>query len=152
MARADSTLQFFRRAFEILKAESPDRYAALCVSLEAAPGRYQVGTERFTLTAARSRISVAPGWRAKTTKVEAAITPRDILDLVDGTATLLRLLAGGTVTIKGNAETLLILSEAVHLFIDGAVTSRALQNHFEHYRTWVLHGVGSLKRSSSART
>lgn len=132
-------MAFLRLAFAVLRAEAPASYAELATHLMAASGRYQVGGERFTLTARAGRIDLSAGWRAAPHRLEVVVTtPRAVLDLVDGAASLERLLSCELLVVRADSEALLGLSAASRLVAAAAVTLRALQDEFERYRLRVL--------------
>jgi hypothetical protein len=146
LARSDSrrrqesggTLFHLRRALALLRREAPRRYAAIAAHLRRAPGRYLVGAERFTVLAAEGSITAAAGWRTLGAKLEAEIPPQAILDLYDGITTTELLVAHDVLRIRAAPAALLAIDDASRILAAAAVESRALQNEFHRYRTWVL--------------
>jgi hypothetical protein len=134
----ERTLRHVKRVLAGLRREAPDLHATLASCLRLAPGRYQVGAERFTIIAKRGAIVATPGWRIVGTRVEAELPPQAILDLVEGTATILDLVERNILRIKADADALLAVDDAFRALATAAVSSRVLLNEFDRYRTWVL--------------
>ena len=143
----DRTLGHVKRALAGLRREAPALHATLATCVRLAPGRYQVGAERFTIIATRGAIQATPGWRIVGTRVEAELPPRAILDLFEGTATILDLVERNILRIKADADALLAFDDAFRALATAAVTSRVLLNEFDRYRTWVL-GLQSEERDA----
>ncbi len=70
--------------------------------------------------------------------VRVDTTARAVLSLVDGTASLVELLAREELMVRANPDALLSLDAAVRTFARTAIGSSKLQQRFEEYRTWVL--------------
>ena len=138
MRKPDSNSQFLRTGLQLLRAEFPERFAAVSALLAKIPGVYEVGRERFKVTAAEGRISVRKERNVKNPRVQANLDPKGILAMVDGTCTVQRLLAREQLILIADADALLTLSEVVRLVLESAIRSSTLQNHFEGYRKWVL--------------
>lgn len=138
MRKLDSNSQFLRAGLQLLRAEFSERFAAVSVSLAKIPGVYEVGRERFTVTAAGGRISVRKERNVKNPRVQAKLDPKGILAVVDGACTVQHLLAHEQLILIADADALLTLSEVVRIVVESAIRSSTLQNHFEGYRKWVL--------------
>jgi hypothetical protein len=96
-----------------------------------------VDDERFAVVAEGDRVKVmARGPRG--VRAEVAIAAPDILRLVDGTASMMSLLAKDRLQVWADAEALLDLSAAIRVFSLAATGSGLIQREFEDFRRWVL--------------
>lgn len=138
MKKPNSNSYFLRTALRLLRAEFPERFAAVMTLLTKIPGVYRVGTEQFTVTAGEERISVRKERNVRNPRVQADLDPRVVLAIVDGTRTIQWLLAREQLILIADADALLTLGEVVRLVSESAIRSWTLQNHFERYRKWVL--------------
>lgn len=134
MSPIRSTVDFLRGSLDLLRDESLDRYDRVAAELRGAAGRHEVSGERFTLRAAEGVVLVEPGWRAGHAVCTARLTAGAIVQLVDGTTTVERLLADETLLLKGTADALLALAAALRVFMEGAALSDRQQRWFEAYR------------------
>jgi hypothetical protein len=132
------TLEHLQRALDVLRAEAPRRYTALAAALRRSPGKYQVGDERFTVSAADGRIRAAAGWRMIDANTRVAIPPRALVDVIDGTTTLERLLARDILRLAADRDALLALDDAARILARAGIESAKLQAEFGYYRDWVL--------------
>jgi hypothetical protein len=101
------------------------------------PAGYQIGAEQFTVVARGERIEVRAG-ASPSARAKVATGRREVLQLVDGTASLSLLLANDRLRIWGDADSLIGLSSAVRVFFTAALRSGRIQQEFESYRAWVL--------------
>ena len=131
-----STAAFVRRALATIRRRAPERYEQVVGRLARTPGRYAVGGERFTVSAAGGRASVRAGWRGPYRAVVEA-TPQAVVALFDGTASLEEALAAEWVVVRADADALLDLSSAVAVFAAEAVGATVYSRQFEEYRSWV---------------
>ncbi|MFL5605065.1 MAG: hypothetical protein ACJ8AD_01340, partial [Gemmatimonadaceae bacterium] len=131
---AVGTLHHVQRALATLQAESPKRYARIAGLLRRAPGKYCVDTERFTITAHDGWIIASAGWRALGMTLEVHVPARAILDFMDGTTTVERLIQRDVLRITGNPSSLLALDEATRVLARAAIESRALQEEFDAFQ------------------
>jgi hypothetical protein len=132
------TLEHLQRALDVLRAEDPRRYAAIAGVLRRSPTKYQVGNERFTVSAADGRIRAAAGWRMLGANAEVAIPPRALVDVIDGATTLERLLERDILRLAADRDALLSLDDAARILARAGIESAKLQAEFGHYRDWVL--------------
>ncbi len=131
-----SNRDWVRATLALVRRESPAHFTRLRALLRTAPALCRIGPDAFAIVADAARIITRarpPAGGA----IEIAVTPREIVRLVDGTTTLERSLVAGTVAVRANAEALLTLAGAARVFADVAAHSVALQRHFEAYRAWV---------------
>jgi len=140
--KPDSSSQFLRTGLRLLRSEFPDRHSAMCELLATTPGTYEVGDERFTVTAAEGRISVQKARSRKKARVQATLAPDSIIAVVDGTRTISEVLALEQFVVIADADALLTLSEVVRLVAESAIRSSRLQRLFEDYREWVRRQRG----------
>jgi hypothetical protein len=133
-----TTALFLRSALATIAADSPDRYAGLVLCLNGAPGRYQVDDETFTVAVVDGEVVVAAAHDGGSMPVRVNTTARAVLSLVDGTASLVELLAREELTVRANSDALLSLDAAVRTFARAAIGSSKLRECFEEYRTSVL--------------
>ena len=153
-----TTAVFLRSALVTIAADSPDRYADLVRHLNGAPGRYQIDDETFTVAVTDGEVVVAAAHHNGSMPVRVDTTARAMLCLVDGTSSLVELLAHEELMVRANPDALLSLDAAVRTFARTAVGSSKLRERFEEYRTWVLRRGSSeagsrdnCRHSSSAR-
>jgi len=128
-----------------MAVDSPDRYADLVRYLNGAPGRYRVDDDIFTVAVVDGEVAVAAAHGGGPMPVRVDTTARAVLSLVDGTASLVELLAREELMVRANADALLSLNAAVRTFARSAIGSSTLRERYEEYRTWVLR-----RRSSDA--
>jgi hypothetical protein len=133
-----TTALFLRSALATIAADSPNRYADLVRYLNGAPGRYRVDDETFTVVVIDGEVTVAAAHGGGSMPVRIDTTARAVLSLVDGTASLVELLAHEELMVRANADALLSLHAAVRTFARTAIGSSKLRERFEEYRTWVL--------------
>jgi hypothetical protein len=132
------TLESLQRALEVLRADNPRRYAAIASALRRSPGKYQVGNERFTVSAADGRIRAAAGWHMLGANAQVTIPPRALVDVIDGRTTLERLLAVDILRIAADPEALLALDDAGRILARAGIASARLQAEFDRYSGWVF--------------
>jgi hypothetical protein len=133
-----TTALFLRSALATIAVDSSDRYADLVRYLNGAPGCYRVDDETFTVVVVDGEVAVAAAHGGGSMPVRVDTTARAVLSLVDGTASLVELLAREELMVRANPDALLSLDAAVRTFARTAIGSSKLQQRFEEYRTWVL--------------
>lgn len=133
-----TTTLFLRSALATIAADSPDGYADLVRYLNAAPGWYRVDDETFTVAVMDGEVAVGAAHGGGSMPVRVDTTARAVLSLVDGTASLVELLAREELMVRANPDALLSLDAAVRTFARAAIGSSKLRERFEEYRTWVL--------------
>lgn len=137
MSASASNLDFAREALGIFSSEFPQHYARIARTLRSAPGRYTVGSEEIALVSSGGEIHVTRARDGLEVQLQARVAAVDIVRLVDGSAMLETLLAEERLEIFAGDDALLLVAESLAIFLDGAMSSRALADLFERYRVWV---------------
>lgn len=143
----NGTQAHLERALDVLRADAPRRYAAIASALRRSPAKYEIGAERFTLSAADGEVSVDTGWRMLGSEAEVTIPPRALVEVIDGTTTLERLIAKDVLRIAADRKALLALDEAARHLARAGIASAKLRAEFDSYRDWVF---GQAKENARA--
>jgi len=132
------TQTHLQRALDVLRADAPRRYAAIASALRRSPAKYQIGAERFTLSATDGEVTVDAGWRMLGSEAEVTIPPRALVDVIDGTTTLERLIAKDVLRIAADRRALLALDQAARHLARAGIASARLRAEYDSYRDWVF--------------
>jgi hypothetical protein len=136
-----STRQLVRDALRELRHTYPAHYAAVRDHVSRAPARVAVARERFIVAARPPHIVVADVHAHIEAQVDAHCSPLGLVQLVDGTATFETLMLRHEFDVRGHPDALMALYAATRVFAEAAVSSVALQQQFEEYRSLVARGV-----------
>lgn len=148
---SNGTQTHLQRALDALRTDAPRRYAAIASVLRRSPAKYQIGAERFTLSAADGEVSVDDGWRMLGSEAEVTIPPRALVDVIDGTTTLERLIAKDVLRITADRRALLALDAAARHLARAGIASAKLRAEFDSYRDWVFSRAKESDRAEADR-
>ena len=132
-----SNLSFATEALALLADRAARHYLEIALRLRRAPSRIIVDAERLIVRSDGSEIAVGPDRTGVQVAVEATIGAADVVRLIDGTAMLETLLAEERLVVLADQDALLLIAEAVSIFLDGATRVRPFPPLFERYRDWV---------------
>ena len=126
----ESNLSFASEALALLANEAARHYLEIARRLRKAPGRFIVDDERLLVTSDGSRISVEPDQPGQQVAIETTVDAEDVVRMIDGTAMLETLLAEERLFIVADGDALLLIAEAVTIFLDGATRLRRIRAPF----------------------
>lgn len=134
-----SSRGYARRALELFARDAPRYHAALVDALRALPGTYHVGREEFAIVVSAGVIAFDDA-RPRDALLDVFIAPPDLIELIDGTAMVEKLLAEERLVIFAPADALLLLARLVATMVEGGLRLRSLHDLFDGYRAWVASG------------